>query len=148
MSSKIMQYEATMKNQEGDSLNSDLAAFNGTTNDGLGQIQKILFGDIFLTWETKISQMERGVQELINHTEAKLQELEERFTMLDQELKEELETNLLEVEQENDDLRGMVQSLKEQFELQMQDLESGKLDKNSIADVFIQWGQKMQQFNE
>ncbi len=136
-----------MKNQESNTLNTAGTMVNGTTGDGLDQIQRILFGDIFSIWEAKISQMERGVQELISHTEAKLQELEERFTMLDQELKEELETNLLEVEQENDDLRTMVQSLKDQFEIQMRSLESGKLDKNSIADVFIQWGQKMQEFN-
>lgn len=137
-----------MRNQDNSTLNSGGATYNGVAGDGLDQIQRILFGDIFTTWETKISQMERGVQELISHTEAKLQELEERFNMLDQELKEELETNLLEVEQENDDLRRMVQELRDQFESQMHSLESGKLDKNSIADVFIQWGQKMQEFND
>jgi len=143
-----MQQEATMRNHENSTLNSAGASYNGAAGDGLDQIQRILFGDIFSTWESKISQMERGVQELINHTEAKLQELEERFNMLDQELKEELETNLLEVEQENDDLRSMVQGLRDQFEAQMHSLENGKLDKNSIADVFIQWGQKMQEFDQ
>ncbi|KAA3656453.1 MAG: hypothetical protein DWQ10_15395 [Calditrichaeota bacterium] len=149
MSSKTMQYdEATMNNQESENREMGAATFNGAPGEGVGQIRNILLGDIISVWEEKITQMERGVQELINHTEAKLIELEERFNALDHELKEELETNLLEVEQENDDLRSMVQTLKDQFEMQMQSLESGKLDKNSIADVFIQWGQKMQQLNQ
>ncbi|MCA9734720.1 MAG: hypothetical protein H6696_09300 [Deferribacteres bacterium] len=149
MSPKTMQFdEATMNNHEGDNRELGTATLNGVPGEGIGQIRNILLGDIISIWEAKISHMERGVQELINHTEAKLIELEERFNALDHELKEELETNLLEVEQENDDLRSMVQSLKEQFENQMHQLESGKLDKNSIADVFIQWGQKMQQLGD
>ncbi len=48
MSSRTMQYEATMNNPESDNQDSGLAALNGTTNEGLGQIRNILLGDMNL----------------------------------------------------------------------------------------------------
>ncbi len=111
--------------------------------EGILQIRNILLGDLVLRWESKINKMEAGVRELIRKTEAKLAAMEEKINMMDKELKEELETNLMDIEQENDELRALVDNLKKDFEKKIKHLMENKLDKDSIAEVFIQWGQQV-----
>ncbi len=111
--------------------------------DGIIQIRNILLGDLVVRWESKINKMEAGVRELIKKTEAKLAAMDEKMEQLDKELKEELETNLLELEQENDEMRSLIQSLKKELNEKISSLDENKLDKDSIADVFIQWGQRV-----
>ncbi len=110
--------------------------------EGIVQIRNILLGDLVQRWEVKINRMEQGVRELIRKTETKLAEMEQRIDKLDKELKEELETNLMEIEQENDEIRVLVENFKKDFEKKLKKLGDSKLDKDSIADVFIQWAQQ------
>lgn len=111
--------------------------------EGILQIRNILLGDLVVRWESKINKMEAGVRELIRKTEAKLAAMEEKMALLDKELKEELESNLMDIEQENDELRSLIEGLKKEFEEKIKHIEENKLDKDSIAEVFIQWGQQV-----
>lgn len=118
-------------------------ATDAAIDNGIGQIRQILVGEFISSWESRISKMEKGVKELIQRTEAKLSEFDERISTLDKEVKDELETNLMDLEQENEDLRSLLEKFKEEFEESVKNLEKNKLDRSSIADVFIQWGQKV-----
>jgi len=116
---------------------------NGTHVNEIGQIREILLGEFISSWEVRISKMETGVKELIGQTEKKLTELESRMVALDKEIKDEIETNFMDLEQENGDLRSLVENFHKELNRKMDSLTDGKLDKESIADVFIQWGQKV-----
>ncbi len=115
---------------------------NVSPAEGIIQIRNILLGDLVQRWEAKINRMESGVRELIRKTESRLAAMEEKIERLDKELKEELETNLMEMEQENEELRTLVENFKQEFEEKVKELDSGKLDKDSIAEVFMQWAQQ------
>ena len=140
MSNKDIKVEEPEKNSR--PLNSTLVPL-ANSNDGLIQIRNILLGELVTRWENKINRMDQGVKELIKSTETRLATIEKKMADLDKELKDELETNLMDLEQENDDLRAMVEKFRAEFEEKLQQMDEAKLDKDSIADVFIQWGQSV-----
>ncbi len=111
--------------------------------NGLGTIRDILLGEYISSWETRISKMEKGVKELISKTESKLVELDSKMSALDKELRDELETNLLDLEQENGDLRSLVEKFKEDLSSKINSVEGNKMDRDSIADFFSQIGQRV-----
>ncbi len=141
MNAKANQVESTMTN---DRISRPAPAHPGANMvDGLSQIRKILLGDFIVRWENRLREMEKNVHDLIEKTNDKLEEIDGKFENLDRELKEELETNFLEIEQENDDLREMIQKAREELNEKLKALEESKMDKDSVADVFIHWGKKM-----
>ncbi len=141
MNAKANQVESTMTN---DRVSRPAAVHPGANMvDGLSQIRKILLGDFIVRWENRLREMEKNVHELIEKSNSKLEEIDGKFENLDRELKEELETNFLEIEQENDDLREMIQKVREEIEEKLKALEENKMDKDSVADVFINWGKRM-----
>jgi len=142
MSNKDVKVEEPEKNSK--PLNSGLVTL-ANSNDGLIQIRNILLGELATRWENKINRMDQGVKDLIKSTETRLAAIEKKMAELDKALKDELETNLMDLEQENDDLRSMVETFRAEFEAKLQQMDESKLDKASIADVFIQWGQSVRE---
>lgn len=112
-------------------------------SDGVLQIRNILLGDVIARWESRITRLDQAVREFIKTSEGRLRAMEEKIDTMDREVREELETNLMEIEQENDDFRTMLKGIKNEFEERLRAVEEMKMDKSSIADVFIQWGQQV-----
>lgn len=112
------------------------------TQDRLVEMEKQVNSQIESS-ETRLEGMQKRVTDLIAQAESRVNGIEENFAKLDKEIKEELETNLMDLEQENGDLREMVESFRSEFEKKLATIDSSKLDRESIGDVFIQWGQKV-----
>lgn len=87
------------------------------------------------TAENRLGGMDEQLKTLTEKTESRLAAMDERIAQADKELKEELETNLMDLEQENTDLRMLVDNFKEEFEQALRVTLEGKVDRVALAEA-------------
>ena len=71
--------------------------------------------------------------------------MDERISEADKNLKEELETNLMDLEQENTDLRAMVDEFKAELKKNIDDMKGDKLDRKALSATLAKVAESLQE---
>ena len=111
--------------------------------NGIDQIRDIILGEQIDSWEKRIKKLEQSLKNLTDSTQAKIRELSARIETSRSESLHTSETSKQELHKTDDELRAALNELKKEFDKRIQSLLEDKVDKDSIGEVFIQWGQKV-----
>lgn len=85
--------------------------------------------------DSQLKSLDEQLIKFSQQAEAKLKTLDDRISEADKNMKEELEMNLMDLEQENADLRTMV----EEFRSDLEQSFSSKVDKRTLAEALTFW---------
>lgn len=102
----------------------------------MDQIRNLILGDSITILESRVAFLETSVEKL----QKRADDLERENRELNKSRAKQ--TDLETVQSE---MAAAIEQLKKNLMMQLNDIEDKKLDKDSIADVFIQWGQKLVQ---
>ena len=108
-------------------------------DDSIVQIRQIIFGEQIRSWEKQFKRLEQKLNELNKKLEESVKALEARIesaVVTQQESAAALSAELDRADQALKTELGQVQKL-------LKDLKENKVDKDSIGEVFIQWGEKV-----
>lgn len=95
--------------------------------------------------EKKLKEIEEQSTKFSQQADTRLKAMDERIAQADKNLKEELETNLMDLEQENTDLRALVDEFKADLMKSLDELKGQKLDRQSLAAAFTQFAESLSQ---
>lgn len=112
-------------------------------SNGIDQIRDIILGEEIQSWEKRFDRIEKNLASLTKSTEKNLAELSERVEShisVAGKNNESLQNDLSATSQE---IRSIIEKFKADLEKKIKTLADDKVDKDSIGDVFIQWGQKV-----
>lgn len=111
--------------------------------NGIDQIRDIILGEQIDLWEKRIRKLEQGLKNLTDSTHSKIEELQNQIENSRSESMNTSEKNKEDLLQTTDKLRSALNDFKKEFDKEIQSLSENKVDKDSIGEVFIQWGQKV-----
>lgn len=112
-------------------------------SNGIDQIRDIILGEEIQSWEKRFDRIEKNLASLTKSTEKNLAELSERVEShisVAGKNNKSLQNDLSVTAQE---IRSIIEKFKADLEKKIKTLADDKVDKDSIGDVFIQWGQKV-----
>ncbi|MCB9512558.1 MAG: hypothetical protein H6695_20460 [Deferribacteres bacterium] len=122
----------------------DLQAAFQQTDAKLAEMEKRI--DAFVsTAEKKLTDLEEKSAKFTQQAESRLKQMDERISEADKNLKEELETNLMDLEQENTDLRAMVDEFKAELKKNIDDMKGDKLDRKALSATLAKVAESLQE---
>ncbi len=101
-------------------------------SESINQIREIIFGEHISSWEKKFKSLEK-----------KLNELDRKIDLVQDSLKNANSNLGDELGKCNEGLSTEITKLQNEINKKLHDLEGNKVDKDSIGEVFIQWGQQV-----
>jgi DNA anti-recombination protein RmuC len=110
---------------------------------GIQQIREIILGEQIISWNHKISQLEDKLDKLNATINSKVTELNKKISSNQKSVSEHLESTNKEMQQSAKDIQKLLAEFKKEVEQNLQKLHENKVDRDSIGEVFIQWGQKV-----
>ncbi len=129
-----------MAKKNGDAVAGATAA---PVADSLGQIREIILGEFMRASDAHFRKMQASFDAFKQETDARLSELEERISFVKEDgevskgsLQEALDTSQAEFEKQ-------VKELGSKLKNDIKTLHEDKVDKSSIGEVFIQWGEQV-----
>ena len=114
---------------------------------GLDQIREIIVGEQLVAWEKRFSKLEKALAELHATVESGLSRLEQQLDEKRQELAGNVRDLSARLGKDVNDLSGEIAAAREEFGVKISLIEATKVDRDSIGEVFIQWGQKVKAQN-
>jgi len=113
--------------------NDKLAALSEQTNsDSIQRIREIIFGEYIHSWENNFKRLEK-----------KIGDLNKKIDTIHAELKSESVGRVEELSQSKKELKSEIKKLQTEMTNKLKKLDDSKVDKDSIGEVFIQWGQQV-----
>ena len=119
------------------------AAVAASGADSIGQIREIILGEFIKASDNNFQKLESAIDKLSKEVDSRLSELEQRisFVKADGEIskgsiQEALDTSRAEIDQQ-------VKDLGKKLKAEIKELQEQKVDRSSIGEVFIQWGQQV-----
>ncbi len=113
--------------------NDKVAALSEQTNsDSMQQIREIIFGEYIHSWENNFKRLEK-----------KLADLGKKIDAIHADLKSESGGRVEALSQSKNELRSEIKKLQTEMTNKLKKIDDSKVDKDSIGEVFIQWGQQV-----
>lgn len=103
-----------------------------TNSDSINQIREIILGEHISSWEKNFKRLEK-----------KLNDLDRKISSVQDALKNENSNLGDELSKSQKELSSKITKLQSEFNKSIKELEGSKVDKDSIGEVFIQWGQQV-----
>jgi uncharacterized protein (DUF342 family) len=110
-----------------------------TEANGIDQIREIIFGEQLIAWQQRFSELEKALSELHKTVESGFSRLEMQIGTEKQNLTGNVQELRTDVSKDTDNLRSQIAAARKQLAA----LDERKVDRDSIGEVFIQWGQKV-----
>lgn len=114
-----------------------------TATNGIEQIRDIILGEQIAAWNKRFDKLE---SELKHFVKATRQELDGLNTKIEQSGRDTAHSNqelTAQISQSTSNLQELIEALKTDLLNKIDDLTNSKVDKDSIGEVFIQWGQQV-----
>jgi|GEM_PF-1983673 len=114
-----------------------------TATNGIEQIRDIILGEQIAAWNKRFDKLE---SELKHFVKATRQELDGLNTKIEQSGRDTAHSNqelTAQISQSTSNLQELIKALKTDLLNKIDDLTNSKVDKDSIGEVFIQWGQQV-----
>jgi len=122
--------------------NNDSNQETADTN-GIDQIREIIFGEQLISWQQRFADLEKALSELKKSVESGFSRLEKQIGTEKQTLTGNVQDLRSEVNKDSDDLRAQIAAARKELADKIATLNERKVDRDSIGEVFIQWGQKV-----
>lgn len=103
-----------------------------TYSDSINQIREIILGEQINSWEKNFKRLE----EKLNDLERKISSVQETGQNENRNLGNEISLS-------KEDFSAKITGIQKEFNKKIKELERVKVDKDSIGEVFIQWGQQV-----
>ncbi len=111
--------------------------------NGIDQIKEILLGEEIKSWDERLSELATRLHDLTKLTEKRLSQLEAKITATQEQATLEKQQTTTELDKTRSTLQTLLDDFKNELESQIANLAESKVDRDSIGEVFIQWGQKV-----
>ena len=122
--------------------NNDISQEPTNTN-GIDQIREIIFGEQLTSWQQRFTELEQALSELRKTVESGISRLEKQIGNEKQTRTGNVQELRPDVNKDSDDLRAQIAAARQELAAKIATLDKHKVDRDSIGEVFIQWGQKV-----
>lgn len=112
-------------------------------SNGIDQIREIILGEKMQAWEARFERIEKNLANLGKSTEARLAELAERVESHITAAGQESKSFRNDLSSASEEIRTSIEKFKVDLDKKLKKLADDKVDKDSIGEVFIQWGQSV-----
>lgn len=111
--------------------------------DGIDQIREIILGEQILNWDARFKKLEQTLKDLDKNLESKFSSLTKTIEKTNESLSKAAASSKTDLAAESKELANQLKKLKTELGKKIDHLTENKVDKDSIGEVFIQWGQKV-----
>jgi hypothetical protein len=123
--------------------NSQSSNLEAVETNGIDQIRDIILGEQMLAWEQRFSKLEDALSDLRSVVEAGLARIEKQVGDGKHGLVKNTQDLRSRLDKDQQDFRALLSSAREELEVRIAELTEKKVDRDSIGEVFIQWGQRV-----
>jgi len=109
----------------------------------LDQIRDIILGENIEAWEKQFAKLEGSIEKLRSDTSAQFKKIQENIDANSNQTLDETGKLAEKSEQAANELRELLMKFRKDLDKRIDELGEAKVDKDSIGEVFIQWGQRV-----
>ncbi len=109
----------------------------------LDQIRDIILGEHIEEWEKQFARLDASIAKLRNDTSAQFKEVQVKLNENANQAQDETGKLAEKSEQSVTELRALLKKFHHELGQRIEELDENKVDKDSIGEVFIQWGQRV-----
>lgn len=113
--------------------------------DSLAQIRDIIVGEYSKTWEKRFTRLQEQIQQMNQQIQKQLHELSEKIAQSANERESSHQTLTENLDKTRSEITEMVKAAQSTLQKELTRLKEVKVDKDSIGEVFIQWGQQVKE---